>query len=219
MKYLKLSITLFIISFLLSNCASHSYLETAQFRDRDFNVDKISLTENGLSISEINSISSTKLPANFPVDVSIILMKDYYVDNTLEQIFLKNLVDSLKQSKKIERIVPVPRLLIPQTISFSKIQELGIRSLSEYVVVFDLDSETLFKIEELINSKIEITSTIDFILVDSKTTAIIASDRLNSSIVYDPQIFKNTNQKKAQEEIFSEQGKIFAQIIKNIFNK
>ncbi|MCB9209595.1 MAG: hypothetical protein H6609_09450 [Ignavibacteriales bacterium] len=216
---IKLSLTLFVISILLVNCATHSYLDTAQFRDRDYNIDKISLTDNGLSQSEINSISSTKLPSNFPVDLSIILMKDYYIENTIEQVFLQNLVDSLKKSDKIERIMPIPRFLIPQTVSFSKVQELGIRSLTEYVVVFDLNSETLFKIEELINSKVEITSTIDFILVDSKTTAIIAADRLNSSIIYDSQIFKNTNRKKAQEEIFSEQGKIFAQIIKNIFNK
>ncbi|MCB0732439.1 MAG: hypothetical protein KDC88_15555 [Ignavibacteriae bacterium] len=216
---IKLSLTLFVISILLVNCATHSYLDTAQFRDRDYNIDKISLTDNGLSQSEINSISSTKLPSNFPVDLSIILMKDYYIENTIEQVFLQNLVDSLKKSDKIERIMPIPRFLISQTVSFSKVQELGIRSLTEYVVVFDLNSETLFKIEELINSKVEITSTIDFILVDSKTTAIIAADRLNSSIIYDSQIFKNTNRKKAQEEIFSEQGKIFAQIIKNIFNK
>jgi len=219
MKMVKTSLVLIIMSILLVNCGTHSYLDTAQFRDRDYNVEKVSLTENGLSRTEINTISSTKLPTKFPVDLSIIFMKDYYVDNSMEQIFLKNLVDSLKQSEKIERIIPLPRFLIPQAISFPKIQELGIRSLSEYVVVFDLNSETLYKVEELINSKIEITSTIDFALVDSKTAAIIASDRLNSKIIYDTQIFKNTNKKKAQAELFSEQGKLFSKIIKKIFNQ
>ncbi|HSR18530.1 MAG TPA: hypothetical protein VLM39_10620 [Ignavibacteriaceae bacterium] len=137
----------------------------------------------------------------------------------MEQIFLKNIVDSLKLSKKIDRLVRLPRFLIPQEISFPKIQELGIRSLTEYVVVFNINSETFFHIEELINSKIEITSAIDFILVDSKTTAIVAADKLYSSLLYDTQIFKDTNKRKAQEEIFSEQGKTFSKIIAGLFIK
>jgi hypothetical protein len=87
------------------------------------------------------------------------------------------------------------------------------------VVVFNINSETFFHIEELINSKIKITSAIDFILVDSKTTAIVAADKLYSSLLYDTQVFKNTNKRKAQEEIFSEQGKAFSKIIAGLFIK
>jgi hypothetical protein len=203
---------------LFTGCGGYA-LETAEIRERDYNVSKVTLTQNGLSQAEINSISQTKYPKEFPVDLSIIVMKDYYVDNSMEQIFLKNIVDSLKLSKKIDRIVPLPRFLIPQEISFPKIQELGIRSLSEYMVVFNIDSETFFHIEELINSKIEITSAIDFILVDSKTTAIVAADKLYSSLLYDTQVFKDTNKRKAQEEIFSEQGKAFSKIIAGLFVK
>lgn len=210
--------TFFVFSYFLAGCASYS-LETAEMRDRDFNVNKITLTQNGLSQSEINSISQTKYPTEFPIDFSIVLMKDYYVDNSMEQIFLKNIVDSLKVSDKIDRIVPIPRFLVPKEISFPRIQELGIRSLSEYVAVFNIDTDTFFHIEELINSKIEITSTIDFVLVDSRTTAIVASDKLHSNIIYDTQVFKNTNKRKAQEEIFAEQGRAFSKIISGIFKK
>jgi hypothetical protein len=203
---------------LFTGCGGYA-LETAEIRERDYNVSKVTLTQNGLSQTEINSISLTKYPKEFPVDLSFIVMKDYYVDNSMEQIFLKNIVDSLKLSKKIDRIVPLPRFLIPQEISFPKIQELGIRSLTEYVVVFNINSETFFHIEELINSKIEITSAIDFILVDSKTTAIVAADKLYSSLLYDTQVFKDTNKRKAQEEIFSEQGKAFSKIIAGLFIK
>lgn len=211
-------LTLSIISYLFTGCGGYA-LETAKMRERDYNVSKIALTQNGLTQSEINAISQTKYPKEFPVDLSIIVMKDYYVDNSMEQIFLKNIVDSLKTSKKIDRIIPIPRFLIPNEISFPKIQELGIRSLSEYTAVFDINAETFFHIEEILNSKVEITSTIDFILVDSKTTAIVASDRLYSSIIYDGQVFKNTNKRKAQEEIFAEQGKEFSKIISNVFKK
>jgi hypothetical protein len=203
---------------LFNGCGGYA-LETAEIRERDYNVSKVTLTPNGLSQAEINSISQTKYPKEFPVDLSFVVMKDYYVDNSMEQIFLKNIVDSLKLSKKIDRIVPLPRFLIPQEISFPKIQELGIRSLTEYVVVFNINSETFFHIEELINSKIEITSAIDFILVDSKTTAIVAADKLYSSLLYDTQVFKDTNKRKAQEEIFSEQGKAFSKIIAGLFIK
>jgi len=203
---------------LFTGCGGYA-LETAEIRERDYNVSKVTLTQNGLSQAEINSISQTKYPKEFPVDLSFVVMKDYYVDNSMEQIFLKNIVDSLKLSKKIDRIVPLPRFLIPQEISFPKIQELGIRSLTEYVVVFNINSETFFHIEELINSKIEITSAIDFILVDSKTTAIVAAEKLDSSLLYDTQVFKDTNKRKAQEEIFSEQGKAFSKIIAGLFIK
>lgn len=207
-----------LFSYLLVGCGGYS-LETAQMRDRDFNVSKITLTLNGLTQAEINSISQTKYPTEFPIDFSIVLMKDYYVDNSMEQIFLKNIVDSLKSTDKIDRIVPIPRFLVPNEISFPRIQELGIRSLSEYVAVFKIDTETFFKIENILDSKVEITSTIDFILVDSRTTAIVASDKLHSNIIYDAQIFKNTNKRKAQEEIFAEQGRSFSKIISGIFKK
>jgi hypothetical protein len=211
-------LTLSIISYLFCGCGGYS-LETAKMRESDYNVSKITLTQNGLTQAEINTISHTKYPKEFPVDVSILIMKDYYVDNSMEQIFLKNIVDSLRTSKKIDRIIPIPRFLIPNEISFPKIQELGIRSLSEYTAVFNINAETFFHIEEIVNSKVEITSTIDFILIDSKTTAIVASDRLYSSIIYDGQVFKNTNKRKAQEEIFAEQGKEFSKIISNVFKK
>lgn len=217
-KFIFALLTITIISYLFIGCGGYS-LETAKMRESDYNVSKITLTPNGLTQAEINAISQTKYPKEFPVDLSIIVMKDYYVDNSMEQIFLKNIVDTLKTSKKIDRIIPIPRFLIPNEISFPKIQELGIRSLSEYTAVFNINAETFFHIEEIVNSKVEITSTIDFILVDSKTTAIVASDRLYSSIIYDGQVFKNTNKRKAQEEIFAEQGKEFSKIISNVFKK
>lgn len=211
-------VVIFISSYLFVGCGGYA-LETAQMRDRDLNVSKITLTQNGLTQAEINSISQTKFPTEFPIDFSIVLMKDYYVDNSMEQIFLKNIVDSLKSSDKIDRIVPIPRFLVPTEISFQKIQELGIRSLSEYVAVFKIDTETFFKIENILDSKIEITSAIDFVLVDSRTTAIVASDKLYSNILYDTQVFKNTNKRKAQEELFAEQGRAFSKIISGIFKK
>ena len=87
-KYILTLPILFTFSLLLVGCATSS-LETAQMRDRDYNVSKITLTQNGLSQAEINSISKTKYPTEFPIDFSIVLMKDYYVDNSMEQIFLK----------------------------------------------------------------------------------------------------------------------------------
>jgi hypothetical protein len=82
---------------LFTGCGGYA-LETAR-SERDYNVSKVTLTPNGLTLAEINSISQTKYQKNFPVDLSFFVMKDYYVDNSMEQIFLKNIVDSLKLSK------------------------------------------------------------------------------------------------------------------------
>ena len=217
-KIIRLFLIVITFTYLFTGCATTS-LQTARMRERSYNVDKITLTPNGLSRAEINSISKTQYPKTFPVDIPILVMKDYYVDNSMEQIFLQNIVDSLKTSKKIDRIVPLPRFLIPAQISFPIIQELGIRSLTEYVAVFNIDAETFYHVEELVNSKIEISSTIDFILVDSKTTAIVASDRLYSTIVYNTQVFKDTNKREAQKKLFAEQGQKLSKVLANIFKK
>lgn len=208
---------LLCFSFLAVSCAQHSAYDTAQFRDREFISDKITLSEGGLTKAQIQAITSTKPPSQFPIDLSIIMIKDRYINNEIEQLFLSQIIEQLKKSENIKRIVPIPKYIIPDKVTFSIIQELGIRTLTEYVVVFILDAESFFRHTKIIETKFEITSAADFIIVDSHTTAILTSDRLFSQTTYQQNLFKVGEKKKAQIEIFTEQGKLLGEILSKLF--
>jgi hypothetical protein len=127
------------------------------------------------------------------------------------------LVSELQKNEKIARVIPVPTFLIPQKINFAKIQELGIRTMSEYVLVLYVDANTLFKWTVILETEYEIESIIDFLLVDSQTTAIIATDKLYSSVLYRANIFKPKEKEKEEIEIFSEQAEILGQKMRSLF--
>lgn len=203
---------------IFSGCAQHSGYNTARFRERAYNTGQIALTPDGLSASEVAAITRTKPPQNFPVDVSVILIKDGFVSNEMEQRLLSAVIDSLQASEKIDRVVPIPKFLLPQQVNFSAIQELGIRTLTEYVAVFVLDADALFKSTKIVDSKFRVTSAIDFILVDAQTTAIMASDRLLSRKDYSESLFKTGEGEIAQKEVFSEQGGILGGKISALFS-
>ena len=217
MKNHALLITFTVFMAMLAAGCSATALETAKFRSLSYETNNLTITENGLTQVEINSITQTKPPTRFPVDLSFVTMKDRYVDNSMEQVFLKNIVDSLKGNSKIGRLVPIPGFIIPKSLNIPRLQELGIRTLTEYIIVLNIDSDTFFKIEELINSRVEINSTVEFVVIDSRTTAIVAADRLFSRIEYESQVFKNTNRQKAFEQLYAEQGKLLSKTIADMF--
>ena len=71
-----------------------------------------------------------------------------------------------------------------------------------------IDTESFFKFTKIVKTKYEITSLVDFFLVDPQTTAVMASDKIFSKITYEENIFKTGEKDKAEEEIFTDQGKI-----------
>jgi hypothetical protein len=205
--------------FALAGCATHSAYDTARFRDREYAVKRITLNDGGLNSSQIQAIASTKPPAKFPIDISIIVTHDGSIRNEMEQLFMSKAIAKVKSSPVIDRIVPIPKFLLPAQLNFSIIQELGIRTLSEYVIVFVLDPETFFQWTRILETEFKITSAIDFIVVDAQTTAILSSDRLFSTITYTENLFKAGEREKAQEEIFSEQGEVLGRKITELFQK
>ncbi|UCD86008.1 MAG: hypothetical protein JSU92_07390 [Deltaproteobacteria bacterium] len=207
-----------LASILFYGCATHQLYDTAQFRHREVQYKEITLDKEGLTPEQIKAISSTKPPRLFPVDISIILIKDSYIDSEVENAFTYNIVKELSKSKKIKRITLIPDFLIPNPIGFNSIQELGVRSLSEYVLIFDLKGREIFNWTLIIETKFEIKSSINFILVDSYTTAILTSDKLYSTQEYKEKIFRLKERREAQEIIFSEQGKLLAEKIDELFS-
>ena len=204
--------------FTIIGCATHSGYETFQSREREYDVTSITLQDGGLNREQIDAITGTKLAVDFPVDVSLILIKNGYIEPDQEKILIGQVVDELQKYEKIGRVIPVPDFLVPQKINFAKIQELGVRTMSEYVLVLYLDAATLFRWTVIIETEYEIESIIDFLLVDSQTTAIIATDKLYSSVLYKANIFKPHEREKAEIEIFSEQGSILGQRMRGLFH-
>ena len=94
---------------------------------------------------------------------------------------------------------------------------MGIRTLTEYVLIFVIDTDSLFKWTKIVKTQYEITSFVDFVLVDPQTTAIMASDKMFSKITYEQNVFKIDEKNKAQEEIFTEQGKIVGAKLATLF--
>lgn len=210
---------LLLFGMFLTSCTTHTAYETARFRHREYTTDRITLTEGGLTSAEIKSISATKPPSDFPVDLALIVIKDRFVKNETEQLFVSNVIKELKKSEKIDRITPIPRFLLPYQLNFAVIQELGIRTLSEYVIVMVIDGESFFKWTKIAESKFQITSTVDFILVDARTTAILASDRLFSTVYYQENLFKVGEKEKALKEVFGEQGELLGQKLAELFDR
>lgn len=212
----RITVFLYLFVFLVS-CAKHRAYDTAQFREREFESQKITITKEGLTNEQIQTIVSTKPPSHFPLDLSLMVIKDPYINNELEQLFVSKMIEELKKSSNIKRIVPIPKYLLPEKVTFPIIQELGVRTLTEYVIVFIIDEESFFRWTKIIETKFEITSAADFLIVDSQTTAILASDRLFSQIEYQENIFKVGEKKKAQEEIFTEQGQLLGEKLALLF--
>jgi hypothetical protein len=212
------NILIFIPLLLITmECATHSSYDTFQAREREYDLGSIALQEGGLTSEQINAIKNTRIVKEFPIDLSLILLKNGYIDPEQEKILISQVVSELQANDKIGRVIPIPNFLLPQKINFAKIQELGIRTMSEYVLVLYLDSKTLFKWTVILETEYKIDSVIDFLLVDSQTTAIMATDKLYSSIIYRENIFKVGEREKAEKEIFTEQGNILGEKIKQLF--
>ena len=192
----------------ISGCATHRGYDTARMRQREYAVNRIALTQGGLTREQIRAITSTRPPEKFPLDVCIILMKNGPLEAEDEHLFVSIVAGELRKSERIDRVVPVPEFLLPGQLTFAGIQELGIRSLTEYVLVFVIDTESFFRWTKVLETKYEIASVVDFFVVDPQTTAIMASDRVLSTVAYEQNLFRLGEKRKALAEVFEEQGKV-----------
>lgn len=200
-----------------AGCATHGGYGEARFREREYGVNRIALTNGGLTREQIRIITSTRPHESFPLDISIIVIEDGRLEAEVEQLFVSSVTAELLQSNRIDRVVPVPAFLLPGQLTFSGIQELGIRTLTEYVLVFVIDTESFFRWTKVLDTKYEIVSIVDFFLVDPQTTAIMASDRLLSTLAYEQNLFKTGERKKALEEVFAEQGRVVGEKLAVLF--
>jgi hypothetical protein len=192
-----------LISFFFS-CGTTEY-GTFKYRDSQFQQTDLSISPDGLSKGQIEAILSTTFPNELPVSISIMFLTKSRFDNDPTQL-ISYFINEIKTIPWIERIVPIPKILIPNKISFDAIQELGIRSLSEYTLLFYGDTYDVFTWEKTSQGKYVVKSTLEFMLIDNQTTAIIASEKLISSEETKFQIFGESERKESLKLIFKQQA-------------
>jgi hypothetical protein len=201
----------------LCGCGGHSTYDTAELRGREYGASGATIDVAGLTAEQIKAIAATRPPAALPIDIALMLAKESRIPGDMEELLLANVIANVKGTAAVKRVTPIPRLLMPTSFSFPAIQELGIRTLSEYVVILSVESDRLMKWTRILDTKFELTSRIDFMVVDSRTTAVVGTDRLSSVIVYEDDLFKAGEEKRAQNEIFAEQGVLLGEKLAALF--
>lgn len=209
----------FLICLLGTSCATHRMYDSAAIRNREYQTTNIALSEGGLTPTQVRAIANVSGPGHIPipVDVSVILLKNGYVQTEVEEMFAYDLVQELQESENIQRVTLLPDFLIPSAFSFDAIQELGIRAQTEFVLVFDIDAAEFFHWRSFLAGEHEIVSSISFIMVDSASGALLTTDRLRSSQMYKTRMFKAGEQEAAQKQIFAEQAALMASKFDSLF--
>ncbi len=215
-KILVLTASAVLIAFSLMSCATGSY-GTARFRDSSMDSGTIALSPNGLTKDQIDAILSTKFPPEKPVSISLFYLARSAYSGPIAYDPTQAMIKKLDKSKYVSRIVPVPRIMIPGTITFEAIQQIGIRSLSEYSMIFYGDSDNVFFSYKSPAGQYMVSSTLEFMMIDNRTTAIIASDKLFSEFQTPVEFFTDKEYQKNLEKMYQEQADILYQKMLDLF--
>ena len=215
---------LITLSFFLFGCASasRSYdsfspgAETG-LSETSRNNTNFTISDKGLSREQIDSILSTEFPPEHTVSIAIMFLYRFntYSPNNDELSFY--IMDQGKKINKVKKFVPVHRVFIPQRLTFELIQDLGIRSLCEYTLIFYSYSNRSMTFSQWLSGEFKFESDIEFSLIDNRTTAIIASDRLKSSIIKKGR--SNKDIEEAEMEIYTLQAALLAEKLNDLFSQ
>jgi hypothetical protein len=207
-----------IVSLIFLGCAStpKEAYDSFSYRENRFTETNVTISEKGLNKEQINSILSTKFPPKNTVSLAVIFLYRYntYSSNNKELSYY--IMTQGKNINKVEKFVPIPRIFVPQKLTFDIIQDLGIRSLCEYTLIFYNNSNRTMTFSQWITGEFKFESDIEFSLIDNQTTAIIASDRLYSSVLKKGRTDKEIEE--AEDEIYTLQAKLLAEKLNVLFN-
>jgi len=218
MKYFKnIIIILTIFTAGCSTMAPESY-DSFSYRDTEFTQTNITISEKGLSHEQIESILATKFPPNNIVSIAVIFLNSYITRSVNNSGLSYYIMNEGKNINGVEKFVPVPRVFIPSRLSFENIQDLGIRSLCEYTLIFYSNSIRTMTFAQFIRGEYLFESDIEFTIIDNQTTAIIASDRLYSSLIKKRDILNNTDIEQAEHEIYTLQAALLTEKLNSLFN-
>jgi hypothetical protein len=202
---------------LLASCATamRSY-DTTGFRDTSMNASNIAVGEGGLSADRIASILATRFPPKEPVSVSIFYMAGRPYDSDYDPMLA--IVAKLRNLSFVERIVIVPNILFSRAMSIDVIQQIGIRSLSEYSIVFFGDARNIFFTHKSPLGTYVVSSTLEFMVIDNRTTAIIATDKLFSEFDTTFELFSDKAYRESLEKTYDIQSQTLQAKLKELFD-
>lgn len=208
---------LILTAFLLFlGCATQSY-NTARFRNSDYSASNIAVSEGSFSQAQITAIMATEFPPAQGVSVSYFYtnLDDYQRYDDFDPSF--EVIESLKKVYRVSRIVPIPDALMGNFLDIDTIQQIGIRTLSEYSLVLMGDSSKSFFSYKTPAGSYIYESELDFLLIDNRTTAIIATDKLFSEMEIETQLFSDENYEMARKAMYLEQAALLAEKLNDLF--
>ena len=218
MKKIIILFTVQAIFFLSCSSAPKSY-DSFSYRTSDFEETNLAISEKGLSKELIEAILSTKFPPSSDVSIAVIFLYNYRSYNANNSGLPYYIMNQGKSINNVEKFVPVPRIFIPRNLTFETIQELGIRSLCEYTLIFYNNSNRTMTFSQWLSGEFKFESDIEFSLIDNQTTAIIASDRLYSSIIKKRTSLSNKDIEEAEDEIYTLQANLLTEKLNLLFYK
>ncbi|MCL2094123.1 MAG: hypothetical protein FWH12_08020 [Treponema sp.] len=207
-----------LIVLLMIGCAmAPSSYDSFSYRESDFNISNVTVSERGLTQEQIASILSTRFPPDNEVSIAVIFLQNlpsrYANVNDLSYYIM----EQGRAINNVEKFVPIPRIFIPRNLTFDVIQDLGIRSLCEYTLIFYNSSGRSMTFSQLLRGEYRFVSDIEFSLIDNQTTAIIASDRLYTSIIQRRDVWQGTDMEEAEHEVYSLQAALLAEKLNELF--
>jgi hypothetical protein len=210
---------LVIISLIFFSCASApSSYDSFSYRESSFNESNIAISEKGLTREQVDGILATQFPPEKTVSLAVIFLYSYNAYSNNNNGLPYYIMNQGRNIINVEKFVPIPRIFMPRQLTFDIIQELGIRSLCEYTLIFYNNSNRSMTFRQWISGEFKFESDIEFTLIDNQTTAIIASDRLYSSIIKKGQFLSSKDIEEAEDEIYTLQAELLAEKLNILFH-
>jgi hypothetical protein len=212
-----IGLLLIVFLFLAGCAAAQKSFDSFSYRENSFTETNVTISEKGLSADQVKSILATGFPPQNTVSLAVVFLYRYYSYSANNNGLSYYIMSEGKNINGVEKFVPIPRIFIPVKLSFENIQELGIRSLCEYTLIFYNNSNRTMTFTQFLNGEFKFESDIEFSLIDNQTTAIIASDRLYSNIIKKRQSLSSRDIEEAEDEIYTLQAKLLTEKLNMLF--
>jgi hypothetical protein len=202
-----------IIPLLFIGCASEPN-SFGSFRASEFDTSNLVVSDKGLSREMIDAFLSTQFPPANNVSIAVLSLF-----NANDNEFSYYVLNQENDVNHVERIVPIARIFIPRNITFFSLYELGLRSICEYTIILYNTTSRPMTFSQWMRGEYKFESNIEFSLIDNRTTAVIASDRLYSSVIKKRRSISNADIEEAKNELFTLQANLLIEKLNLLFNR